>query len=74
MVTLSVAFFIINGFANTAHGCGFQVNLVDISPNHAGTLMGMSNGTTNIFAIISPLVVNFVVTDEVILIIREKFN
>ncbi|KAL1494024.1 hypothetical protein ABEB36_009697 [Hypothenemus hampei] len=44
--------------------CGFNVNHVDISPNHAGILMGITNGISNIFGIVAPLLVQFLVSDE----------
>ncbi|KAK4879144.1 hypothetical protein RN001_007290 [Aquatica leii] len=44
--------------------CGYQVNHMDLSPIHSGTLMGISNGISNIFAIIAPLILQFIVTDE----------
>lgn len=44
---------------------GFQVNAVDLAPNFSGVLMGIGNGTSNTFAIIAPLIVQVVVTDEV---------
>lgn len=39
---------------------------MDLSPNHSGILMGLSNGSTSIFSIISPLIVQYIVTDQVI--------
>lgn len=53
---------------NSAVFCGFNVNHMDISPNHAGTLMGITNGFSNIFGIIAPLIVQLLVTNEVSLI------
>uniref|UniRef100_A0A1Y1MXE7 Major facilitator superfamily (MFS) profile domain-containing protein n=2 Tax=Photinus pyralis TaxID=7054 RepID=A0A1Y1MXE7_PHOPY len=44
--------------------CGYNVNHMDISPNHAGTLMGITNGLSNITSIIAPLILEFIVTDE----------
>lgn len=63
--TLSVVLLVIAVGSNAAVFCGFQVNHIDLSPNHSGTLMGIANGSSNIFSIISPLVVQFVVTDQV---------
>lgn len=45
--------------------CGFNVNHFDIAPNHASTLMGITNGISHICAIIAPLAVQFIVTNEV---------
>lgn len=50
---------------NAAIYCGFNVNHIDLSPNHSGTLMGITNGISNIAGILGPLTVQFVVIDEV---------
>ncbi|XP_026482240.1 putative inorganic phosphate cotransporter [Ctenocephalides felis] len=42
---------------------GFQVNHIDLSPNHAGTMMGITNGAANIISIIAPLIVGQIATD-----------
>lgn len=39
------------------------MNHIDIAPNFAGTLMGITNGLANIMSIIAPLLVGFIVTD-----------
>lgn len=44
---------------------GFQVNHIDLSPNFAGILMGITNCAANIMSIIAPLIVGFIVTNEV---------
>ncbi|XP_066258290.1 putative inorganic phosphate cotransporter [Euwallacea similis] len=49
---------------NAAIWCGFQVNHVDLSPKFSGILMGIGNGCSNIFSIISPMFVQWVVPDE----------
>lgn len=40
------------------------MNHIDISPNYAGTLMGLTNGAANIMSIIAPLLVGFIVHDQ----------
>lgn len=45
--------------------CGNIINHLDIAPNHAGTLMGITNGISNIFGILAPLAVQFIITNEV---------
>lgn len=40
------------------------MNHIDIAPNFAGILMGLTNGAANIMSIIAPLLVGFVVHDE----------
>lgn len=62
---LSVGLLILNGAITAGGFCGYQVNHVDLSPNHSGILMGITNCSTSIFSIISPLIVQFVVTDPV---------
>lgn len=61
----AIVLLVVSVGVNSAIFCGFNVNHMDISPNHAGTLMGITNGFSNICGIIAPLVVQFVVTNEV---------
>ncbi|XP_055836483.1 putative inorganic phosphate cotransporter [Episyrphus balteatus] len=49
---------------NSASIVGYMVNHMDLSPNFAGTMMGISNGLSNILSICGPLVVGAVVDDE----------
>ncbi|XP_012254703.2 putative inorganic phosphate cotransporter [Athalia rosae] len=60
---LAVAILVIAVALNVPTLCGYQVNHMDLSPNFAGTLMGMTNGTANVFAILAPLITGFIVTD-----------
>jgi len=50
---------------NAASFAGWTVNHMDLSPNHAGTLMGLCNGFSQITGAIAPLVVQMVVKNEV---------
>ncbi|CAH1154510.1 unnamed protein product [Phaedon cochleariae] len=50
---------------NSACMSGFIVNHMDLSPNHAGILMGISNTVSHLCAILALLFAQFVVTDEV---------
>ncbi|EDV38028.1 uncharacterized protein Dana_GF13752 [Drosophila ananassae] len=43
---------------------GFQVNHIDLSPNYAGTLMGLTNGAANVMSGIAPLAVGQIVQDR----------
>ncbi|XP_016958620.1 putative inorganic phosphate cotransporter [Drosophila biarmipes] len=43
---------------------GFQVNHIDLSPNYAGTLMGLTNGAANVMSGVAPLIVGQIVDDE----------
>ncbi|KAJ6640943.1 putative inorganic phosphate cotransporter [Pseudolycoriella hygida] len=49
---------------NAATYLGFQCNHIDLAPNYAGTLMGITNCCANIMSIIAPLVVGLIVKDE----------
>uniref|UniRef100_A0A1B6CNP3 Putative inorganic phosphate cotransporter n=1 Tax=Clastoptera arizonana TaxID=38151 RepID=A0A1B6CNP3_9HEMI len=49
------------------NGCvymGFLCNHIDLSPNFAGVLVGITNGCANISSIIGPLVAGFILKDE----------
>lgn len=59
VVCLSIAVGI-GGFALA----GFFVNHLDIAPQHAGVLMGISNTVATLPGIISPLVTGFIVQNE----------
>ncbi|XP_058452669.1 putative inorganic phosphate cotransporter isoform X3 [Malaya genurostris] len=48
---------------NSATYLGFQVNHIDLAPNHAGTMMGITNCAANIMSIIAPLIVGQVLSD-----------
>lgn len=50
---------------NAATYLGFQINHLDLAPNHSGTLMGITNCSANIMSIIAPLLVGFVLNDPV---------
>lgn len=49
---------------------GFQINHIDLSPNHAGTMMSITNCIASIIAIVAPIVNNEIVTDQVYLIYK----
>jgi len=50
---------------NSATYLGFHVNHIDLSPNYAGTLMGITNCAANFMSILAPLIVGLIVWDEV---------
>lgn len=62
---LAIVILVIAVAFNVGTLCGYQVNHMDLSPNFAGTMMGMTNGTANIFAILAPLITGLIVTDPV---------
>ncbi|EDX07739.1 GD25358 [Drosophila simulans] len=49
---------------NSATYLGFHVNHIDLSPNYAGTLMGITNCAANFMSILAPLIVGLIVWDE----------
>lgn len=49
---------------NAATYLGFQVNHIDLAPNHAGTMMGITNCAANIMSIIAPLIVGLVLDND----------
>lgn len=50
---------------SSATHLGFQVNHIDLTPNFAGTLVGITNSASQVASSIAPLVVGYVVTDTV---------
>ncbi|XP_023299763.2 putative inorganic phosphate cotransporter [Lucilia cuprina] len=49
---------------NSGATLGSSLNTIDLSPNHAGILMGIVNTIANFLPLISPLVVGVIVTDS----------
>jgi ACS family sodium-dependent inorganic phosphate cotransporter-like MFS transporter 6/7/8 len=43
---------------------GYVINVLDVAPNHAGTLLGMVNCTNNVFSILGPLSVGLLGSDK----------
>lgn len=43
---------------------GYMVNHMDLSPNFAGSLMGLTNSIANMMSILGPLTVGFILTDS----------
>ncbi|XP_067010450.1 putative inorganic phosphate cotransporter [Anabrus simplex] len=62
--TAAVALLTVAVGVNSATYVGFQLNHIDISPNFAGTMMGITNALANIMSILGPLFVGIVVTDQ----------
>lgn len=58
MLTLAVAL-------NAASYVGFLINHMDLSPNYAGIMMGLTNGISNVMSLLGPLFVGVVVTEPV---------
>ncbi|EDW08139.1 putative inorganic phosphate cotransporter [Drosophila mojavensis] len=49
---------------NAACFCGYLVNHMDLSPNFAGPMMGVTNGLAGVTSIVAPLVVGAIVSNE----------
>ncbi|XP_067634382.1 putative inorganic phosphate cotransporter [Eurosta solidaginis] len=60
----AVALLTITVGVSSASYLGYQINHIDLSPNFAGILMGISNCLANITGIVAPLTVALIVTNE----------
>ncbi|KAH1021978.1 hypothetical protein HUJ04_011458 [Dendroctonus ponderosae] len=63
-VAQAVALLVLAVGSHAACMSGWSVNHIDLSPNFAGTIMGLTNGFAHISAIIAPLIVQFCVFDQ----------
>lgn len=75
--TLAVLLLTIAVGLNAGAGVGYLVNHIDLSPNFAGTLMGITNSIANILSLLAPLVAGAIVngkghSDEVCISISRK--
>lgn len=57
LLTLSVGF-------NAASFCGYLINHLDLSPNYAGQIMGITNCISNLLSLCAPLVAGALIDDE----------
>ncbi|XP_023177772.2 putative inorganic phosphate cotransporter isoform X2 [Drosophila hydei] len=57
LMTLSVG-------VNSGATIGSSLNTIDLSPNHAGILMGLSNTVANVIPILTPLIAGVIVVDK----------
>ncbi|XP_076245186.1 putative inorganic phosphate cotransporter [Calliopsis andreniformis] len=60
---IAVTLLVVAVASNVAIYCGHNVNHMDLSPNFAGTLMGITNTAANICSILAPLAATVVVKD-----------
>ncbi|XP_053959741.1 putative inorganic phosphate cotransporter [Anastrepha ludens] len=60
----AIALMTLNVGINGGSTIGCTLNTIDLAPNHAGILMGLSNTIVNIVPILSPLLVGVIVTDK----------
>lgn len=57
MLTLAVGI-------NSAIYAGFMINHMDLTPNFAATLMGITNSVSNSMGVMAPLAVGFILSDN----------
>jgi len=62
---VAIALMTISVGVNSGATIGSSLNTIDLSPNHASILMGIVNTAANVVPIVTPLVVGFIVKDEV---------
>ncbi|KAL7737229.1 hypothetical protein ACLKA6_005411 [Drosophila palustris] len=62
--TLAVVLLTLTVGISAATYLGFQVNHIDLSPNYAGTLMGLTNAAANVMSALAPLAVGWMVHDQ----------
>ncbi|EDW02607.1 putative inorganic phosphate cotransporter [Drosophila grimshawi] len=60
---LAVALLTLTVGISAATYLGFQVNHIDLSPNYAGTMMGLTNAAANVMSALAPLAVGHIVKD-----------
>lgn len=63
--TAAVILMTVTVATNSGHYCGFLSNHLDLSPNFAGVLMGITNCISNTFSFLAPLTAGFILKDEV---------
>ncbi|BFG06418.1 putative inorganic phosphate cotransporter [Drosophila madeirensis] len=62
--TLAVVLMCANVGINAGNTIGSTINTIDLSPNHAGILMGIVNTAANVVPILTPLLVGIIVTND----------
>ncbi|XP_037954289.1 putative inorganic phosphate cotransporter isoform X2 [Teleopsis dalmanni] len=62
--TLAIVLMTANVGINAGSTIGSALNTIDLSPNHAGVLMGVVNTAANVVPILTPLLVGFIVQNE----------
>uniref|UniRef100_A0A1B6C0E3 Major facilitator superfamily (MFS) profile domain-containing protein n=2 Tax=Clastoptera arizonana TaxID=38151 RepID=A0A1B6C0E3_9HEMI len=63
-VVVAVTLLTISVALNGTVYMGYLCNHLDLSPNFAGLLMGITNGFANVTSILAPIVAGFIVNDE----------
>ena len=47
------------------HASDFQATYAELSPNYAGTINGIANGTSSLLGFICPLIVSYIIDGNV---------
>ncbi|XP_060803410.1 uncharacterized protein LOC106133662 [Amyelois transitella] len=63
-LTLAVVILTFTVGLNGAHYVGFMMSHIDLSPNFASVMMGITNGFGGVFSIMAPLSVSAVIKDQ----------
>jgi hypothetical protein len=64
-VTWAIVLLVLSVALNAGTFMGYLCNHIDLAPNFAGPLMGLTNGMSNVLSILGPLVSSFILTDMV---------
>lgn len=63
--TLAIVLMVLSVGFNSGATIGSSLNSIDLSPNHASILMGIINTAANVVNVVTPLVVGWIVEDNV---------
>ncbi|KAJ3654691.1 hypothetical protein Zmor_013864 [Zophobas morio] len=69
---VAVGLLVVSVAMSACADAGGFVNTIDLAPNHVGTLLGITNGTGQIFSILAPLTVGFLGSDKTDLMLWRK--
>lgn len=62
---LAIILMTVSVGVNSGATIGSSLNSIDLSPNHAGILIGLSNTVANVIPILTPLIAGVIVADKV---------
>jgi len=62
---LAIVLMTVSVGVNSGATIGSSLNAIDLSPNHAGILIGLSNTVANVIPILTPLIAGEIVADKV---------
>ncbi|KAL0839190.1 hypothetical protein ABMA28_017158 [Loxostege sticticalis] len=63
-VTIAVVLLTVVMILNAGHFTGFLLGHIDMAPNFAGTMSGITNGFANVLSIFAPLAAGLILIDE----------